>query len=77
VTANVSAHVVRNQQGYFRISEIDVELVPELLEEDAARFDRCERLFEDFCVVTESVRRGIPVNVKLVKRAEAAHAKEQ
>ena len=77
VTANVVAHVDRNHQGHFRISGIDVELRPELLEQDAARLDRCERLFEDFCIVTESVRRGIPVNVKVVKRAEAVHAKEQ
>ena len=77
VTAHVVAHVDRNQQGHFRISGIDVELRPELLEEDAARLDRCERLFEDFCIVTESVRRGIPVNVTVVKHAEAGHAKEQ
>jgi organic hydroperoxide reductase OsmC/OhrA len=76
VTANVVAHVARNQQGYFRISGIDVELSPELLEQDVARLERCERLFEDFCIVTESVRRGIPVNVKIVDRVEATNAKE-
>ena len=38
--------------------------------------DRRERLFEDFCVVTESVRRGIPVDVKITSHAEAARARE-
>src|SRR5687768_12361916 len=67
VTAHVVAHVARNEQGRFRISGIDVELVPEVLEQDRARLQRCEQLFEDFCIVTESVRRGIPVNVKVVE----------
>ena len=67
LTAAVVAHVARNEQGRFRISGIDVELSPEVLEQDRSRLDRCERLFEDFCVVTESVRRGIPVNVKILE----------
>jgi organic hydroperoxide reductase OsmC/OhrA len=66
LTASVVAHVDRNPQGRFRVTSIDVELNPELLEGDQARQERCENLFEDFCVVTESVRRGIPVNVKIV-----------
>ena len=65
LTASVVAHVARNESGRFRISGIDVELIPQLREHDHARLERCERLFEDFCVVTESVRRGIPVNVKI------------
>ena len=69
LAATAIAHVTRNEQGRFRVTGIDVELVPELRDDDAARFDRCERLFEDFCVVTESVRRGIPVNVKILKHA--------
>jgi uncharacterized OsmC-like protein len=63
LTAHVTAHVARNEQGRFRVSGIDVELKPELPEMERDRFARCEALFEDFCVVTESVRRGIPVNV--------------
>jgi uncharacterized OsmC-like protein len=67
LTASICAHVNRNEQGRFRVTNIDVELKPELLEGDKARQERCERLFEDFCVVTESVRRGIPVHVKIVE----------
>jgi organic hydroperoxide reductase OsmC/OhrA len=76
LTAGVVAHVAPNEQGRLRISGIDVELVPELQENDAARFARCERLFEDFCIVTESVRRGIPVNVTVASGAETARVKE-
>ena len=63
------ARVARNEHGRFRISGVDVELTPEVLETDRPRLERCERLFEDFCIVTESVRRGIPVNVKIVQPA--------
>ena len=76
LTANVVAHVAPNEQGRSRISGIDVELVPQLQEPDAARLDRCERLFEDFCTVTESVRRGIPINVTVASGAETARVKE-
>lgn len=75
LTANVTAHVERNEQGRYRVTGIDVELVPEVQEHDAARLDRCERLFEDFCIVTESVRRGIPVNVRVSTGAELARVK--
>ena len=75
LTATAVAHVTQNEQGRLRVSSIDVELLPELRDEDPARFDRCERLFEDFCIVTESVRRGIPVNVKIRNHA-AIPAKE-
>src|SRR5687768_12075856 len=67
LTAAVIARVARNEQGRFRISGIDVDLTPEVAESDGPRLERCERLFEDFCIVTESVRRGIPVNVKVVQ----------
>ena len=75
LTAAVVAHVARNEHGRFRISGIKVELAPEVLESDRPRLERCEHLFEDFCIVTESVRRGIPVDVKIVQ--PAVHGKEQ
>jgi organic hydroperoxide reductase OsmC/OhrA len=67
LTAAVVARVARNEQGRFRISSIDVELAPEVRDSDRPRLERCERLFEDFCIVTESVRRGIAVHVKVVQ----------
>jgi organic hydroperoxide reductase OsmC/OhrA len=63
LTASVVAHVGRNEQGRLRVQGVDVELMPTLREDDRVRLERCERLFEDFCTVTESVRRGIPVHV--------------
>jgi uncharacterized OsmC-like protein len=65
LSANVTTHIVRRRH---RIGRIDVEIVPECAAA-ATRTERCESLFEDFCTVTASVRRGIPVHVTL-KRPE-------
>jgi len=73
LTAHVVTHVTRNEKGRFRVSGIDVEINPVLSQADAARFKRCEGLYEDFCVVTESIRHGIPVNVTI---GEAEAVKE-
>jgi uncharacterized OsmC-like protein len=70
LTARVSTHVGRDDHNRLRITGIDVELAPELGGDDPSRLRRCEDLFEDFCIVTESVRRGIPVNVTVEERQE-------
>ena len=69
--ATVVTRVERNADGKFRISGIDVELAPEIDSADDARLQRCEQLFEDFCIVTQSVRQGIPVNVTVRDRTGA------
>jgi organic hydroperoxide reductase OsmC/OhrA len=66
--------VVRTDTGKFRVNGIDVELVPEVDDADAAKLDRGDQLFEDFCIVTAGVRRGIDVNVT-VKRSEDVPAR--
>jgi organic hydroperoxide reductase OsmC/OhrA len=71
--ADVVTRVARNEQGKLRIVGIDVELKPEIDGKDTNRLHRCEELFEKFCIVTESVRHGIPVNVH-VAETEAAVA---
>jgi uncharacterized OsmC-like protein len=74
LTANITTHVTRNERGRFRISGIDVELAADVAEADKPRLDRCQLLFEDFCIVTQSVRQGIPVNVA-VKLREPVEAR--
>ncbi len=63
LTARATAHVARNDAGRLRLARLDVELEPGLAPDDLARFERCKGLFEDFCVVTQSLRQGVPVNV--------------
>jgi len=62
----VHGELVRNDKGRLRIGRFDVTI---RLAEDASavqHLQRCLEQFEDFCVVTESVRHGIPVGVRVV-----------
>ena len=70
VNAHVIAHIARNAEGRLRIEGVDVDLTPCFAGTDEGRFERCKALYEDFCIVTESVRRGIPVHVHLARCGE-------
>lgn len=59
----VEGSVVRNERGRMRIGGLRVRLSPDVTPEDRERMGRCLELFEDFCIVTESVRQGIDVDV--------------
>jgi len=61
----VEGSLVRNERGRLRIGGIRVRLAPELTLEQRARAGRCLELFQDFCMVTESVRDGIAVDVEV------------
>ncbi|HEX9728810.1 MAG TPA: OsmC family protein [Gemmatimonadales bacterium] len=70
--ATVRGTVVRNDAGRFRIGRIEVQLTPTLAAGDRDRIARCLELFEDFCIVTESVRAGIDVAVTVAPAFNAA-----
>ena len=61
----VEGTVVRNARGRLRIGGLRVRLAPELSAEQRERMSRCLDLFQDFCIVTESVRDGIAVDVEV------------
>jgi len=61
--AEVEARLTRNEKGRLRIGGLSVTLRPELGE--GGSLGRCPELFEDFCVVTQSLRQGIPVDVRI------------
>jgi uncharacterized OsmC-like protein len=72
MTAQVTTHVAKNEKGRFRVREIEVELTPVFGRAAGAPLERCEGLFEDFCIVTASVQHGIPVHVSLNDHADRA-----
>ena len=69
VRAMASGRLERNERGRYRIAGIDVVLSLAESFGDMPHQGRCLEQFEDFCVVTESVRRGIPVVVTVVDAA--------
>jgi len=48
-----------------RIGKIDVEIDPSIGAPDDAKLKKCLDLYEDFCVVTQSVRKGLDVSVNV------------
>lgn len=66
--ARVDGTMVRNARGRLRIGSIAVRLTPELASDQDARWARCLELFQDYCIVTESVRAGIAVDVAVEAR---------
>lgn len=62
---DVEVTTVRNSAGRLRIGGLRVELHPEIAPGSEGRVARCHELFEDFCVVTASVRDGIAVDISV------------
>ncbi|MDR5710163.1 MAG: OsmC family protein [Armatimonadota bacterium] len=71
VSATVDVEVRRNERGRWRIARVEAQL--DLSGVDLAQrsaVERCLGLFEDFCIVTASVRQGIPVDVRVQVNGE-------
>jgi organic hydroperoxide reductase OsmC/OhrA len=58
--------IVRNAQGRLRVGRIGVELHLARAARDLRAIDRVLAQFEDFCIVTQSVRAGIQIDVTVI-----------
>jgi uncharacterized OsmC-like protein len=65
IETKVDGVLRRNKEGRWRINEINVEISPEIDQSFNSQFERCNKLFEDFCIVSQSIEQGIPINVKV------------
>lgn len=65
IAAHARATLARNEHGRWRVQRIDVELAMAATAGSLEHLDRLLAQFEDFCVVTESVRQGIEVQVSV------------
>lgn len=72
VTARVNGVLERNERGRLRVGNLEVEIRLGKKAADIQHFDRCAGQFEDFCIVTASIRQGIPVSVRVVDASGAA-----
>ncbi len=61
----VTANIERNKEGYLRIAGLNVQIHLEVSDEDKPRLPRCLSIFENYCTVTQSVRKGIDVKVNI------------
>lgn len=69
VRTEASCILVRNEKKRARIGRMEVRLVVSDELARSARFNRCKELFEDFCVVSSSIRQGIPIGVQVTDQA--------
>jgi len=67
---SVVASLVRNDRGRPRVGALQVQINPQVDAADEGRIQRCLTLFEDYCVVTQSVRAGLDVSVEVKATAE-------
>ncbi|MGD8311866.1 MAG: OsmC family protein [Gammaproteobacteria bacterium] len=66
VSATVTGSVGRNDKGRLRLGGIDVDLKLAGIPEDRSPLENCFSVFEDYCVVTQAVRDGIPIHVRVL-----------
>lgn len=64
--AVAAVRLVRNEQKRLRVGRIAVDLHLGVASGDLAQLDRVLAQFEEFCVVTQSVRAGIDVDVRVL-----------
>lgn len=60
----VKTNLYRNENGRLRIRSIDIQIDLKVDAEYKNRINRCLTLFEDYCTVTQSIRKGIQVSVQ-------------
>ncbi|MFX1476782.1 MAG: OsmC family protein [Promethearchaeota archaeon] len=71
--AEAEVIITRNDKGFLRIKRIDVDIEPKITDPDTLkRAKQCLKsvkdnnsFFEQYCIVTQSVRSGIEVNVNI------------
>ena len=61
----VKVEIVRNENRRHRVGRIEVLLDPRLSETDIEKAKAAAAVFEDFCTITASVRKGIQVDVSV------------
>ena len=58
--------IFRNEKGFVRVKKIDVDINPKIDTPDMRkRAVQCQKMFEQYCTVTASIREGIDVNVNI------------
>jgi uncharacterized OsmC-like protein len=65
LSTQVKATIERNQEGYLRVTSLNAEIQLEVNPKDKTKLPRCLSLFGNYCTVTQSVKKGIPININI------------
>lgn len=68
IRTEVTCRMLRNEQRRLRIGGLEARLTISEELERSPKLKRCLALFEDFCVVSASIRQGIPIRVTVRNR---------
>lgn len=71
VETTVTGSYTRNERKRLRIAGLDVAIRIDTPGTEPSKLGPCLAAFEDFCVVTASVRQGIPVGVRVTHASGA------
>ncbi|MHA1346456.1 MAG: OsmC family protein [Candidatus Heimdallarchaeaceae archaeon] len=57
----------RNKEGFWRISEANVTISPDIENAEDISVQRCEEVFRNYCILSSSLEDGIKINVNVEK----------
>lgn len=66
IKTTATCTVDRNDKGRLRVQKIAVDITLGRPAAELAHLERAVQQFEDFCTVTQSVRHGVPIDVRVV-----------
>lgn len=66
IETTVKTNIARNEEGRSRVQGIEAQIRLDVDEKDKPRLSRCLEIFENYCTVTASVRKGIEVKVNVI-----------
>ncbi|WP_256645612.1 OsmC family protein [Thermomonas paludicola] len=73
IRTEIVAHKARNENGRWRIPRAEVAIHLSDAAAGLEHFDRVLGQFEEFCIVTQSVREGMQVEVRIIDAAGAEY----
>lgn len=71
IRATATVSMIRNAQNRLRVGHIAVDLHLNAMGSEIAMLDRILGQFEEFCIVTQSIRTAVPVDVRVLDKAGA------
>ncbi len=66
IKTTVITTVKRNENKRVRVGPVHVQINIDLDKGPRPKINQCIKLFQDFCVVTASIRRGVDVSVEVI-----------